>query len=127
MVIFIGGLYWMMSNKTSNVVSPLGVGGPITSGENPQPGSKVHDLPVELAAAMARKDLATKLSIDEKSIVIMQIIETEWEDGCLGLGGPAESCMQSLVPGFKVEMLVKGKSYFYRTDKIGSIIRAEIQ
>lgn len=31
---------------------------PITSGENPQPGSTVHDLPVEPAAAVARKDLA---------------------------------------------------------------------
>ena len=126
-IIFIGGLYWMMSNKTSNVVIPMETGGPITSGENPQPGSQVHDLPVEPAAAIARKDLATKLSVDEKSIVIIQITETAWTDGCLGLGGPAESCLQALVPGFKVEMLAKGKTYFYRTDKTGEAVRAEIQ
>ena len=126
-IIFISGLYWVMSNKTSNVVIPMETGqGPITSGENPQPGSQVHDLPVEPAAAIARKDLATKLSVDEKSIVIMQITETGWTDGCLGLGGPAESCLQVLVPGFRVEMLAKGKTYFYRTDKTGVTTRVEM-
>ena len=117
-----------MSNKTSDVVILMGTDqGPITSGENPQPGSTVHDLPVEPAAALARQDLATKLSVGEKSIVIMQITEATWSDSCLGLGGPAESCLQAPVPGFKVEMLAKGKIYFYRTDKTGATIRAETQ
>lgn len=98
---------------------------PITSGENPQPGSAVHDLPVEPAAAAARKDLAAKLSVDEKSIVILQIDEETWTDGCLGLGGPAESCLQALVDGFRVEMLAQGESHTYRTDKTGAVLRAE--
>jgi hypothetical protein len=98
---------------------------PITSGENPEPGSVVHDLPVEPAAALARKDLATKLGVDEKSIVILEIKEETWSDGCLGLGGPAESCLQALTPGFRVEMIAKGETYVYRTDKSGTAIRAE--
>ena len=100
--------------------------GPITSGENPAPGS-IHDMPVEPAAAAARKDLATKLKIDEKSIVIMQVAEMTWSDGCLGLGGAAESCLAAITPGFKVEMLVNGKTYIYRTDKTGASVRAETQ
>ncbi|MDQ3076324.1 MAG: hypothetical protein M3Q34_04325 [bacterium] len=100
--------------------------GPITSGENPQPGS-IHDMPVEPAAAVARKDLALKLGVAEKSIVIMMVFDMTWNDGCLGLGGPAESCLQALVPGFKVEMLAQGKTYIYRTDKTGGVIRAEIK
>ena len=125
-IVLLGGVYLLVSKKTLNAVIPMETGnGPITSGENPQPGSTVHDLPVEPAAALARKDLATKLSIDEKSIVILQITETDWTDGCLGLGGPAESCLQALVPGFKVEMLAKGKTYFYRTDKTGETVRLE--
>ncbi|MDO8573005.1 MAG: hypothetical protein Q7S11_04590 [bacterium] len=96
----------------------------VTSGENPEPGG-IHDMPVEPAGAIARKDIATKLGVDEKSIVIMQITDTTWNDGCLGLGKANESCLQALVPGFKVEMLAKGKIYFYRTDKTGSVIRAE--
>ncbi len=127
-VVFVVGAYWIISNKKSTVVMPLETGqSPITSGENPQPGSTVHDLPVEPAAAVARKDLATKLSVDEKSIVIMQITDVTWSDGCLGLGGPTESCLQALVPGFRVEMLAKGKTYFYRTDKTGATVRAEAQ
>lgn len=96
----------------------------VTSGENPEPGS-IHDMPVEPAAAVARKDLAAKLGVGEKSIVIMQITDTTWNDSCLGLGGPAESCLQSLVPGFTVEMLAQGKTYIYRTDRSGGTIRAE--
>ncbi len=98
---------------------------PVTSGENPQPGSTVHDLPVEPAAAVARKDLAAKLGVAEKSIVILMIEDRTWTDGCLGIGGPAESCLQAMVEGFRVEMLANGKSYFYRTDKTGASLRME--
>ncbi len=126
-VLIIGvGAYVVLAQKTDDTdtltvtnQSPI-----VTSGENPQPGG-IHDMPVEPAAAEARKDLAAKLSVEEKSIVILQITDMTWNDGCLGLGGPAESCLQALVPGFRVEMLAKGKSYFYRTDKAGAVIRAE--
>lgn len=125
-IILLGGAYWLVSKKAPDTNTTPEINQmPITSGENPQPGSQVHDLPVEPAAAVARKDLATKLSIDEKSIVIMQIADTTWNDGCLGLGGPAESCLQALVPGFRIEMLAKGTTYFYRTDKTGTTVRAE--
>ena len=118
-----GGVYVALSTRpadtTTTSQSPT-----VTSGENPQPGS-IHNLPVEPAAAIARKDLATKLSLEEGNIVILQITDMTWNDGCLGLGGPAESCLQALVPGFKVEMLAKGETYIYRTDKTGATIRTE--
>jgi len=125
-VLILGGIaYWALTNSAdpsdNSVVNQMPV---VTSGENPEPGG-IHDMPVEPAAAEARKNLAAKLSVGEKSIVIMQITETTWTDGCLGLGGPAESCLQALVPGFKVEMLAQGKTYFYRTDKTGESVRAE--
>lgn len=126
-ILIAGGLYWLMFNKTSDESIPTETSQvPVTSGENPQPGSSVHDLPVEPAAAVARKDLAAKLSIDEKSIVIMQITEQTWNDGCLGLGQANEICLQALVPGFRVEMLAKGATYFYRTDKTGATVRIEM-
>lgn len=118
------GLYFALSSSSDDA-APIVNPATVTSGENPLPGSTVHDLPVEPAAAKARKDLATKLSVEEKSIVILQIDEVTWTDGCLGLGGPAESCLQALVPGFKVEMLAKGETYIYRTDKTGATLRAE--
>lgn len=116
----------IISGKMSNDDQPVVVNqSPIISGGNPEPGNPTYELPVEPAADLARKDLASKLSVDEKDIVIMQITETDWTDGCLGLGGPAESCLQAIVPGFKVELLAKGKTYFYRTDKTGGVMRAE--
>ncbi len=124
-----GGAFWAMSKSPSEttegtVTNQMPV---VTSGENPKPGSEVHGLPVEPAAAAARKDLAAKLSVDEKSIVIMKVAEATWSDGCLGLGGPAESCLQAEVSGFKVELLAAGKTYFYRTDKTGVSLRAETE
>lgn len=127
-VVFIGGVFWILSNKKGEVDTPIDVNqSPIIVDGNIEPGSTENELPVEPAAASARKDLANKLSVDEKSIVIMQITDTTWNDGCLGLGGPAEICLQALVPGFKVEMLVQGKTYIYRTDKTGDTLRAEKQ
>lgn len=122
----IGGVYWafLFSTKVENTGTVTNEMPVVTSGENPEEGG-IHDLSVEPAASVARKDLASKLSLNEKSIVIMQITDTTWNDGCLGLGKADESCLQALVPGFKVEMLAKGKTYFYRTDKTGLVIRAE--
>jgi len=123
-LVIAGAGYLVFTNKapvSETVINQI----PLNSGENPQPGSSVHDLPVEPAAAVARKDLAQKLALDEKSIVIMLIEEKTWSDGCLGLGGPAESCLAALVDGFRVEMAAKGKTYIYRTDKTGAAIRAE--
>ena len=124
-ILLLGAIaYFMFINKQDGMVIKTNQI-PITSGENPQPGSSIHDLPVEPAAAKARKDLAAKLYIEEKNIVIMQITETAWNDSCLGLGGIAESCLQALIPGFKVEMIANEKTYIYRTDKVGDIIRSE--
>lgn len=105
-------------------VNPMGAG--LNSGENPMPGSQVHDLPAEPAAVLARADLAKNLGVDEKSIVIMLVEEKEWSDGCLGLGGPAESCLAAITPGFRVELVSKGQTYVYRTDKTGGSLRIEV-
>ena len=128
-LIVLGIGYWAYTSQPATPVqstADTNQMGSTNSGENPEPGSTVHDLPVEPAAAVARKDLAIKLGIEERSIVIMQIEEKTWSDGCLGLGGDAESCLMALVDGFRVEMEAKGKTYVYRTDKTGASIRAEI-
>ncbi len=82
------------------------------------------DAIVEPAAA-AREDLAQRLSMDEADIEITQVEERTWSDSCLGLGGPAESCLQALTPGFRVELVAQGGTYFYRTDQTGASVRIE--
>lgn len=123
-VLLSAGAYWMFADTSASngtIVNQMPI---VTSGENPESGG-IHDMPVEPAAAEARKDLAAELGVNEKNIVILQITETTWSDGCLGLGGPAETCLQALVPGFTVELLAEGETYIYRTDKTGSTVRAE--
>jgi hypothetical protein len=124
-VIVAGGAGIMLLAK-QNLVQPVVVNQTpvVNSGENAPPGS-IHNLPAEPAAEEARKDLATKLKVATSSIVIMQVEERTWSDGCLGLGGPAEACTMALVEGFRVELLAGGKSYFYRTNKNGTSLRAE--
>ena len=121
-LVVVGSAFWFLGPglPPENLVNEM----PITSGENPEPGG-IHDLPAEPAAVEARKDLAAKLNASEKSIVIMLVEERTWSDGCLGLGGIAESCLQALVEGFRVELLAQGKTYVYRTDKTGVSLRME--
>lgn len=125
LLVVIGVGYWAYTNQSTREATETNQMGSINSGENAEPGSSVHDLPVEPAAAAARKDLATKLGVEERSIVIMQIEEKTWSDGCLGLGGGGEFCTMALVEGFRVEMQAKGTTYVYRTDKTGASVRAE--
>lgn len=52
-VLLLGGGYWIFAEKIPNSSAEVSQM-PVTSGENPEPGSSVHDLPVEPAAAKAR-------------------------------------------------------------------------
>ena len=116
--------YAVYSYSSSNPSSTQYMGS-TNSGENAPEGS-IHNLPAEPAAVAARKDLAAKLHVSEGSIVIMLVEEKTWSDGCLGLGGPAESCIAALTDGFRVELVSEGKTYVYRTDKTGASVRAEM-
>ncbi|HYD93344.1 MAG TPA: hypothetical protein VEB18_02725 [Candidatus Paceibacterota bacterium] len=81
--------------------------------------------PVGPAAEAARAELATTLAVSEDMVTITNVEARTWTDGCLGLGGPAESCLQALVEGYRVEMQAQGKTYVYRTDSSGSSLRLE--
>ena len=121
-VVLVGVSYVLIFNnmKKNEAVTPP----PISSnGDNVQLGSSLDTLPVEPAAVGARKDLALKLGVNEKSIVILNIEEKTWTDGCLGLGGMAESCLAVMIPGFRIEMQAGARQYAYRTNKDGSVVK----
>ena len=98
--------------------------GTANSGEDPVPGSPVHDLPVEPAAAQARKVLASRLGIGERSIVILSVYPKDWPNACLGLEKAGEMCAQVITPGFEVTLTAGGKTYVYRTNQTGSVVRS---
>lgn len=97
----------------------------VTSGDEPQPGSEVHDLPVSPAVAAARAHLAERLSIETKSILVLSAFEKDWPNSCLGLEKAGEFCAQVIVPGFEVKMKAQGQIYVYRTTTDGSAVKAE--
>ncbi|MEO1347695.1 MAG: hypothetical protein AAFW84_02680 [Cyanobacteria bacterium J06635_15] len=62
--------------------------------------------------------------IGDTSLQIGRYSRETWSDGCLGLGGPAESCLAALTEGWQVEVTdTTNQSYFYRTDLSGNSIR----
>ena len=56
----------------------------------------------------------------------LRIIQSEqrtWSDSCLGLGGPAESCLRVLVPGWLVTVEGGQQRLVYHTNASGSVLR----
>ena len=82
-----------------------------------------EDLP-PVAVVKARAALATELNVGIETITIESYEPQEWSDSCLGLGGPAESCLAAIHPGWQVILSVGGdETYEVRTDELGEIIR----
>ena len=69
--------------------------------------------------------LAEAESIPPDSIEVIEYESAEWSDSCLGLGGPAESCLAVITPGWRIVLRVAGIEHNYRSDELGTQIRAE--
>lgn len=95
-----------------------------TSADNAPPGS-IHNLPVPQAVSAVKKRVAQSEGVSEGLVIVLTAYEKEWSDGCLGLGGPAESCLAAITPGYEVTVQVKGAEQKYRTNTDGSDIRRE--
>lgn len=97
---------------------------PPTSADNTPPGS-IHNLPVPAAVTAVRARAAEETGVEPSAILILEVAEREWSDGCLGLAGPDEMCTQAIVPGFEVTIQAKGEKRVYRTNTDGSVIRRD--
>jgi len=95
-----------------------------TSADNAPPGS-IHNLPVPKAVSAVKTYVAQKAGVSEGLVIVMTAYEKEWSDSCLGLGGPAESCLAAITPGYEITVQVKGAEQKYRTNADGSEIRRE--
>ncbi len=94
-----------------------------------EPGITPTDEAAEQVAAealpVAQQALADYLGIELESLELEKIEDAEWSDGCLGLGGPAESCLAAITPGYAITFTVDGESYIVRTDLDGNQARVE--
>jgi hypothetical protein len=81
--------------------------------------------PEEPAAVIAaRRALASQLGVDFNLVQAIHIEPVQWQDSCLGLGGPAESCLQAATPGYRILLVAKGNRYEFHTDADGQTVRA---
>ncbi len=74
-------------------------------------------------AIAAKAALSQKLGIPEEQVSFVSADAVEWSDSCLGLGGPTESCLQAITPGYRVILSAEGRQYEVRTDEAGSVVR----
>lgn len=72
-----------------------------------------------------RRDLSQRLNIPLRDVTIVRFAPQTWSDGCLGLGGAAENCLQALVEGWRIEVTANQQAWIYRTDKTANAIRLE--
>ncbi|MDY6941275.1 MAG: hypothetical protein SWY16_26910 [Cyanobacteriota bacterium] len=89
-------------------------------GDLPEP--EFEQLPESIAEDVKA---ALQEEIADASPVIGRYSRETWSDGCLGLGGPAESCLAALTEGWQVEVIDTNtnQSFFYRTTLNGDSIR----
>jgi hypothetical protein len=69
-----------------------------------------------------QQDLA-RLGVE--SVKLVSFSEQNWPDGCLGLPRGKEACTMAIVPGWRVEVSDGLQTWFYRSDKTGSVLRLE--
>ena len=77
------------------------------------------------AALNIRNQVSEMLGVPVESIQLESIEQMEWPDGCLGLGGPDESCIQAVTPGWLLVFSADGQEYRFRADQTGTVLRQE--
>jgi hypothetical protein len=102
-----------------------GVGSNPPNSAEGAPNGSIHNLPVPAGVSSAKTALATRLNISESKILILEALDTEWPDSCLGIQEQGVSCAQVITPGYNVLMQANGKEYRYRTNVSGSVVKAD--
>lgn len=81
------------------------------------------DSATDAVTAAAVAHLAGELGVPEAEIEVISAEMTEFTDSCLGLGGPAESCLQAITPGWRITLSAGGQEYEVRADETGGQVR----
>ncbi|MBP7770394.1 MAG: hypothetical protein KA066_00605 [Candidatus Pacebacteria bacterium] len=122
-IVVLGLGYWMlMGNDAADTQTPA-TNTPANGA--PAAGTPSYAPAAEPAAFAARAALAAKLGLSAATIAIVQVDEKVWEDGCLGRGNTGEVCTEATVDGYHVTLQARNEVYTYRTNKTGTVVRAE--
>lgn len=99
---------------------------PLTNSLTSSLAQKLPGLPSSVEAKV-RQAASQQFNLSPDKITIVSSSQQSWSDGCLGLGGAAESCLQAIVEGWRVEVTNGQQNLVYRTDGTGNAIRLEPQ
>ncbi|MGB3533447.1 MAG: hypothetical protein WBA13_08005 [Microcoleaceae cyanobacterium] len=83
-------------------------------------------LPSQVVAAI-RQNLSGQLETPPKQLNIMQATPRNWPDTCLGLAASGEFCGQQVISGWRVVVTAEDKTWIYRSDATGKLLRLESQ
>lgn len=92
---------------------------------------RMEAIPEEIAFPLFLQEIVLKSAAEESqqpinSLALQQAIPQTWPDTCLGLGG--NNCTAIAIPGWQITVIsdTLGKTWNYRTNRNGSIIRQAI-
>ena len=129
--------FWNMSQRRLTQAFVWGVAGmtmftacvtpPHIPDESSEDPGMTEPMPPEMVPEQVSdrvlEQAAADLQLPVSDLSILRFSQEVWSDGCLGLGGPDEGCLQALVPGWQLEVVHHDASEFYRTDDDGDVIR----
>jgi len=99
--------------------------------QSPNPSQSVPETPspsntpVLPAVTAAQAYLAAQMQVTIGQVTVVKVEAKDWPDGCLGAARPDEICTEVVTPGYQILLQVRDKTYTFRTNKDGSIIRPE--
>ncbi|MEP7246544.1 MAG: hypothetical protein ABI885_23095 [Gammaproteobacteria bacterium] len=91
---------------------------PVPAAEATQPAPPVEAVPADLIEKM-RADLSTRSGSDASAARVASSESVTWPSGALGCGKPGEMYTQALVPGYRVQFEMVGRTYTYHAAKQG--------
>jgi len=82
------------------------------------PDSAQPDDPILPDMSLTLRELiASQRNLDLNEIKILSIEETVWQNSCLGIEKPEQTCLQALTPGYIIKIEIQGKEYTYHSDE----------
>ncbi len=87
------------------------------------PITQVAQRPSDTISGAVQEFLSAELGVALGDVQVISATPAEFTDSCLGLGGPAESCLQAITPGWLVMVDVAGQQYEVHTDATGEQVR----
>jgi hypothetical protein len=86
------------------------------------PGLPDVEVPDDLLTE-ARAVVAVETGLPPEVLELVGADRVEWPNSCLGCGGPAESCLTVITPGYRILFEGEGEVYEVRTDLEGEAVR----